>query len=450
MMFTLYSFSYLLITLLEALIAWQYLDSLYESELGLKVKWCAFIGCYAAVFLIANSEWLWLMAVSFACFNFLLTYFLYGLSLRYAIEQAVFMAAVLFFNKWWMAAILMYSGEHLQAYQNQLVYIVLAEALIRLVYFTCLQAAIQVKYWMRAKRDDNAASHQSAWGYLLYLIPVSAGICLITEIRLLMYGDSKLFGNGMLAVSGLLLLLVSILAFWGYHSTRKHFRETIGLRLQDQKDSAVVSYYKMLAERNEEQKILIHDIRKHLNTLAGLLENKEYEEAGQYTERLSDVPAMQPDIRICDNPVLNLILAQYREKSREKNVSFNLDIRSHSLHFLSFEDLTALMGNLLDNALEAAAGSADAFIDVHISQVNRRKDVISITNSCKDIPMKARDGSYVSGKKDIYRHGYGMKSIRRIIVKYQGEIRNHYVPDEQSFYTTITLYQEERKKHADG
>ena len=59
---------------------------------------------------------------------------------------------------------------------------------------------------------------------------------------------------------------------------------------------------------------------------------------------------------------MNVILEQYREICEQKLIHFEVDIRKDSVDYIEIDDLTALFGNLLKNAVEAATGVTDAYI----------------------------------------------------------------------------------------
>lgn len=98
--------------------------------------------------------------------------------------------------------------------------------------------------------------------------------------------------------------------------------------------------------------------------------------------------------------------------------------------------------NLLDNALEAACGIPEAFIEIN---TNRKAGtpfiVISVINSSRINPFADSQGVLASHKPDKRGHGFGIKSIRKTVGKYHGDIQMYYNDDTLTFHTIITLKQ---------
>ena len=93
------------------------------------------------------------------------------------------------------------------------------------------------------------------------------------------------------------------------------------------------------------------------------------------------------------------------------------------------------MGNLLDNAVEAAKSSNEKKIDFSVNKVNGF-DVLTCSNSCEDKPVIS--GSILkSTKSDAGEHGLGIKSIRRIVKKYDGEFEWQYDDSSKEFIVNI-------------
>ena len=114
------------------------------------------------------------------------------------------------------------------------------------------------------------------------------------------------------------------------------------------------------------------------------------------------------------------------------------DVRTGCVDFLSKYDLTALFSNLLDNAVDAAKNIPNSFIELNISAHNHDSIVISMVNSCKKDPF-TRSHRLTSTKKDKQNHGYGMKSIERVIKKYNGYSRFYFNQESCTFHAVIIL-----------
>ena len=147
------------------------------------------------------------------------------------------------------------------------------------------------------------------------------------------------------------------------------------------------------------------------------------------------MPALQKRVKYCSDPVLNAILLRYQELCEKTGVSFTADIRTISLEFMKSVDVTAIFGNLLENALRAARESEDPFVEL---SVGKREQagllLISVSNSCVEKPEFPSSLRVQKGP-----HGIGLRSVRRTVGKYNGNIEQSWEEEQGVFRTLITF-----------
>ena len=115
-------------------------------------------------------------------------------------------------------------------------------------------------------------------------------------------------------------------------------------------------------------------------------------------ERISS-KELSEKLCFCDNPTLNLILTRYKDICKTSNIQFYIDIRKNTVSFINIEDIAALFGNLLENAVEATTGIDDSFIELSVKYNESGQLIISMINSCNLIPVQTSSGDYISRKK---------------------------------------------------
>lgn len=92
--------------------------------------------------------------------------------------------------------------------------------------------------------------------------------------------------------------------------------------------------------------------------------------------------------------------------------------------------------------MEASKKIPDAFIELNVrKQEQTPYIIITIINSCRNDPFSKQDGSLVTTKPDKGKHGFGLKSIRKTVNKYQGNMMQYYDDETTTFHTIITLKQ---------
>lgn len=240
-----------------------------------------------------------------------------------------------------------------------------------------------------------------------------------------------------LVICNLLSLLSNIVVFYVHDKTIKTNRKYTELLLTQQKEDNRVSYYELLKEQNVNSKVLIHDITKHLNSLKMLSMNNNADIVDYIDNIENDFDIMNP-IDYSNNALLNLITNRYYQICKKENISFEINIQNTQLDFMSEPDITSLFDNLIANATEAAKQSENKFIIFSIDIRNSNFLVISVLNSSDKKPLQVNE-NIISSKKDSEMHGIGIKSIKRVVKKYDGIITMTYNDIQKTFNTTITF-----------
>lgn len=179
-----------------------------------------------------------------------------------------------------------------------------------------------------------------------------------------------------------------------------------------------------------------HDMRSHLGTVFELIEGGNEKYAAQYIEGI--LGEMESGIILVNsgNPVLDAIITN--KASRAKNAGIRFDYRIHSEYVmpLSPGEMTAMLGNILDNAIDAAIkirAGEKRYIFLEIKSVNLMIHIVA-ENSLGSEPYREADG-FKSTKG--YGHGIGLSQIKRIAKKYGGFIS--YEMSERFFKISVYL-----------
>lgn len=250
----------------------------------------------------------------------------------------------------------------------------------------------------------------------------------------------------MVALSAIFLLGINLLVFGLNRYNQKKYAEYTEMLLLLQKESDATKYYEMLLAQYDNQGILIHDIKKHLQSIDLLNRQHEHGRISAYIEQLLLSSDLKEAARLCDHAFLNAILCRYKKQCLSLHISFLTDIRSGTVDFMADSDITSLFGNLLDNAVEACEGIPEAFIELTVQKREKTPFVvITMVNSCRKNPFSDHPAfqsqKLISAKSDKRKHGFGMKSIRKVISKYHGDMQMYYKDDALTFHSIVTLKQ---------
>ena len=182
-------------------------------------------------------------------------------------------------------------------------------------------------------------------------------------------------------------------------------------------------------------RIFSHDIKNHLMQIRNL---DNIEAVQRY------VDSIYPNIEkfsftgISQNKMLDLIISKYATLCERKSIRLSVDVKTANLAYIDDSDLSTLMNNLMDNAVEAAEKSDGGFIQVNIFSKNDIYDGLVIKNSCSVVPI-TDGGELKTTKSNKKVHGIGTRSIRKTLKKYDAVYGWKYDENSKIFETDIVF-----------
>lgn len=163
---------------------------------------------------------------------------------------------------------------------------------------------------------------------------------------------------------------------------------------------------------------LKHDMKNHMMILASYLNNKEYEAAKSYTSEILDkLNAMHSYIET-GNSLMNHILNEKLELARSLGISVQAEIETISFTRMRSIDFSALLTNLLDNAVEAAKKESSPELRIRIA-AERGYHTIRVKNKISESVL-TKNPSLSSTKEEKELHGLGVSQIKEIVAAYDG------------------------------
>lgn len=314
-------------------------------------------------------------------------------------------------------------------FNNQAVLITQA-TISKLLYFIIIY--LSTKLAAKEKEAD-----KSITTVFLGILPFSSIVFMHVSIYFCIIYNASNIMEFSLVFCNLFSLLSNIAVFYVHENTIKTNQKYTEILLEQQKEKAHFEYYELLKKQNQNSRVLIHDINKHLRTIKQL--SKDNHNIEQYINEISDDFNMFNPVDYCNNAIVNIITHRYCEICKKNNIVFTLNIKEANLDFMKEHEITALLDNLLENAVEAASISKERFIDFSICTRNSNFVIIKIANSCDAEPI-SKNGSLISSKNTTGIHGTGTKSIKRVVSNYNGNLNMTYDDSNHTFTVTIGIY----------
>ena len=220
---------------------------------------------------------------------------------------------------------------------------------------------------------------------------------------------------GMIAITIMLLLLFRIISFDAERKNRLQ-NEIMLLSLTNQHQHELSQMYEVLNARQ-------HDYKHHLQTLEQLVSSSS-PTAKEYLDSIAK-EATDEDMIITGSPEVDALLTVKRRIMREKGIEFKLTPYPLANLPITTTDFCAILGNLLDNAIEGIQRIAEppAAPLIHLA-FSRSWDMFYIycENPCDPSSITASKGRFGSSKKkdEPGLHGIGLHSIEAIAQRAEG------------------------------
>lgn len=179
-----------------------------------------------------------------------------------------------------------------------------------------------------------------------------------------------------------------------------------------------------------------HDL-KHQIRQVRMMAQSGNTEISQYLDEMEESVKIYDALVKTGNEVLDTILTEKSLYCREKDITVSCVADGSQLGFIHTVDLYAIMGNILDNAIEAV----EKFSIGEMRQIDvmiYRKDhflAINVINPCK-IKLTYEEGLPVTTKGDRKYHGFGLKSVKYLLKRYDGVLT---ICEEKGMFSLMIL-----------
>lgn len=177
------------------------------------------------------------------------------------------------------------------------------------------------------------------------------------------------------------------------------------------------SYYQGLRREERQLRTLRHDLRNHLTALRGLVETGEDGKALQYIDQMTDSPALRGGKRLCENDAANAVLSAKAESMGQAGLTADFAISLPKSLPLADADLCALLGNALDNAMEAAKRAEDKTVTLRC-RTEKGLFMLRVENAYAG----ELSPDLATTKADKAAHGFGLAGMREIAERLGGSL----------------------------
>lgn len=169
-----------------------------------------------------------------------------------------------------------------------------------------------------------------------------------------------------------------------------------------------------------------HDFMNHFTVISGLLSMGRAGQAEKYLKDIIDMTKINSQLLVLKQPTIIALVNGKIAQAAAKGISdFSVRVKSDLAGLrISDTDLTAILGNLIDNAIDAAvlAPSEPGFISISFDE-DPYNYFISVSNSGMEIPKELANDMFNPGISSKGQgRGFGLSIVMTTVQKYKGTI----------------------------
>lgn len=199
----------------------------------------------------------------------------------------------------------------------------------------------------------------------------------------------------------------------------------IGRRMRLVQENEVLhmqaAQYRILQKNMEDTRRARHDLRQHFIALQGCIDSGDLQAVSDYVQsHMQMIPLDTPQF-YCENFALNAVLHYYATWAAQEEIQMDITVRMERDTLIPEPELCTLLGNLLENALDACrALMQERTIQVQIQQNGPTILAILVKNTCPEPPQWKGDRLDSTKQNGL---GFGTQSVRLIAEHYHGSAR---------------------------
>lgn len=293
-----------------------------------------------------------------------------------------------------------------------------------------------VYYRMLNRLVSPQVSEREGGGYWRFLWVIPATFCAVYYYMIFSFGGGVPFARSWKNV--LFLWGINMGALFTIHVMTKLVEESgENLRLQEENSQLAfqVKQYDSLRQSIEQTRRARHDLKKHLQAIQGFIDSGDMGKLADYVAQYGVSLPQDSAGSFSKNLAVDAVLRYYAEQAVQEGISLSVSFQMGEEAVIPEPDLCVLLGNLLENALEACSWAAEEkAIQVNARQVGESMLFITVDNTSPQKP-RMEGGRFLSNKRKGF--GTGTESVRSIAERFHGEARFSW--KDHVFYASVML-----------
>lgn len=279
------------------------------------------------------------------------------------------------------------------------------------------------------KVSDTQFKMPKIFSGIIILLSVAA---ITLEMVIFLYGNVPELVK---IVSVMCMLVILFLIIFMYDILNDYYNEKIRLELLEKEKNYYLNQAELATEHVNEIRKFKHDIKNHLLALDAIIQN-DRKGAKEYITELEDRVSSEELYSESGNVAVDSVINYKLSNATNKNIKVSSKIVIPEQFSIDTKDIITIIGNLLDNAIEAADKTdGRKYVNIHM-ELKMGNLFIEVSNSYNG-KIKQEDGKFITDKTDKKIHGIGITNIKDTLKKYESNIDFSYT--EKDFCVKVIM-----------
>jgi len=232
------------------------------------------------------------------------------------------------------------------------------------------------------------------------------------------------------------IFAINLLTFYLHDWLSEAYAHKLESLLNSQEKEFYYTQAKLMYESLENIKSFRHDIKNHLSVLRNYSTHSKFEKINEYLDSLLECVGETETFSETGNIAFDSIVNYKLKKLKDMGTNLAVKVNIPAELDIETSDVVAIMGNLLDNAIEGLEKVSNKKLSLEIVY-SKGKMIISTTNAF-DGNVKLDERQKVASINQDVGRGYGLKNILKAVEKYEGQMEVDYSDTE--FSVKLLMY----------
>jgi len=256
------------------------------------------------------------------------------------------------------------------------------------------------------------------WNYL-WIVPGIFYLMLVVMVYCSGRTTLELYMAPTFALGVLMINVGSFLVYWIIADLMKERDQNVKLAYENSILMEQNRQYADMSRKIKDVRKSAHDARHHLGILQYVADSGELDVLKKYIEDYSSAMVKDLNVIYCENTYANTVLNYYAQQCRQEEIEYHVRFELPAECSISDMDMCSVLGNLLENAVEACRKMTEGkrYIEVG-GELRGSTFYLTVDNSVSEAPVFLKSGELESSK--FGGAGIGTHSVKSVAEKYGG------------------------------